>query len=162
MAFLLRTISKAKWIPPEWVPPGEVPASALSDLRAETNVLSLWRIEADRRNLTTVVTALASRRDRLDKLDYAIVAEAAVDAIPIVAVPVEGDTPHPTANRDHRDLIELTARKVCRLAEELSPERARVSEKEVKTLLKEALGNGTIDRAMVKPTLLRDLGELHP
>src|SRR5687767_10599468 len=130
MAFLLRTISKAKWIAPEWVPAGEVPAAALTDLRADANVLSLWRIEADRHNLTTVVTALASKRDRLDKLDYALVPEASVAAIPIASVEIDGDTPHRTANKYHRDLIELTGRKLCRLAEEIiAMERARVSEK---------------------------------
>jgi hypothetical protein len=61
MALLLRTVSNAKWVPPDWMDAGEVPADALSDLKVMDNALSVWQVEADRTNLEMVITALASK-----------------------------------------------------------------------------------------------------
>jgi len=138
---------------------GEVPADALTDLRANNNELSVWRVEPDGTNLNTVLAAVASSRLRLDKLDYTLFDEASLPAIPIKCLASEGSTPHLIANATvHRDLIELTVRRVARLAQEMMLlERVRVSEKRVKALLLEALASGALDRARIDAGLLGEL-----
>src|SRR5437588_6099649 len=122
MALLLRIVTKPKWVPPDWVAAGDVPADALSDLRANNNELSVWRVELDQSNLNAAIVAAASNRDRLDKLDYVLFDEAILPAIPIKCVRSEGNTPHVSANAEiHSDLIELTVRTIARLAHEMMP-----------------------------------------
>ena len=127
---------------------GDVPADALSDLRADGNKLSVWSVRPELEDLNRVLVALASNRQHLDKLDYTLINEEILSAIPIKYVQSEGCTPHLTANTTaHRDLIELTARKVAHLAEQMSGlERVRVTEKQVKRLLCNALADGALDR----------------
>lgn len=76
------------------MPAGEIPAAALTDLRADSNALSFWRVEPDESNLSTVITALASNRDRLDKIDYALLDEAVLLNISIGCEETEGNTPY--------------------------------------------------------------------
>jgi hypothetical protein len=58
----------------------------------------------------------------------------------------------------HRDLVELTAQKIVRIATEMMPlQRFRLSERQVKGLLREALQGGTLDRTRVESKLLAEL-----
>jgi hypothetical protein len=160
MALLLRNVTNPKWEAPSWMAAGDVPADALTDLRADHNALSVWSVTPDDlTNLSMVLAALASNRQRLDKLDYALIDEAVLPAIPVKCVKSDGVTPHSAANGTlHRDLIELTAQKVVRIAIEMMPlKRVRVSEKQVKGLLLEALQTGVLDRNRIQPTLLNEL-----
>jgi hypothetical protein len=164
MAFLLRTVTKPKWVPPDWIAAGDVPADALTDLRTIDNELSVWRIEQDHSNLKMALAAVASNKDRLDKLDYTLFDEAILPAIPIQCITSEGGTPHAAANAAiHRDLTELTVKKVSDLAHEImATNLVRVPEKDVKLLLREALQSGALDRARIKPKLLSDLESSTP
>ena len=159
MALLLRVVTNPKWIAPAWMESGDVPADALTDLRADKNELSVWGIELDRSNLNMALAAVASHRKRLDKLDYTLLDEAILSAIPVKCVPSEGVTPCPAANLTiHRDLVELTVQKVADLAHKMMPlNRIRVSEREVRALLRHALQSGAIDRSRVEPKLLGEL-----
>ena len=76
------------------MPAGEVPADALTDLRANNNELSVWSVESDHGNLNVVLAAVASHRDRLDKLDYTLIDEAILLPIPMECVKSEASTPH--------------------------------------------------------------------
>jgi hypothetical protein len=161
MALLLRTLNKAKWIAPEWTPERDVPADALTDLRTSSNALSVWKVDVNRDNLGGVLEALASNRERLDKLDYALIDEAAVAQIPIAVAHVEGDSPHTTANRDHRDLVKLTVFKIALLAHEIMPlVKVRLTQKQVAKLLLDAFRAGRLDPERLKPGLLAELREL--
>jgi hypothetical protein len=138
---------------------GDVPADALSDLRTEDNALSVWSVESDHRNLNVALAALASGRDRLDKLDYTLLDEATLQAIPITCIRSDGKTPHSSANKSiHRDLTELTVQKIGRLSLEMMPlRRMRVPQKEIKRLLQESLKTGALDRNLIGPKLLIEL-----
>jgi hypothetical protein len=158
MALLLRTVSKAKWVPPDWMDAGEVPADALSDLKVTDNAISVWQVEADRTNLEMIITALASSRERLDKIDYTLLDEAVLSEIRIESVNSEAVTPHVQANTAHRDLVRLTVKKVALLASEMMPlDRVRIPQKDVKRLLLEALRSGVIDRGRINSGLLGEL-----
>jgi len=139
---------------------GDVPADALTDLRADNNALSVWRVEPDdHEGLDMALAALASHRQKLANLDYALLDEAILPAIPIKCVKSDGGTPHSAANGAlHWDLTELTAQKVLRVAEEMMPlERARMPKKAVKSLLLGALKSGALERARIDKRLLSEL-----
>jgi hypothetical protein len=83
MALLLGNITKPKWEVQSWMVEGDVPADALTDLRADRNELSLWSVVDDLANLNVVLVALASSRQRLDKIDYTLIDEALLPGIPV-------------------------------------------------------------------------------
>lgn len=158
MAFLVRAISKPKWVRPDWLPLGDAPGDALSDLRTTNNALSVWMLDDGRLNLPRILEALASNRERLDKLDYTIIDEQAVRSIPVTIEEADGDTPHATANTIHRDLTELSAFKLTLLASEMVPlERFRLTQRQVTNLLLTALQEGRLDRGRLRETLLAEL-----
>ena len=159
MAFLLRIVTNPKWVPPSWMPAGEVPADALTDLRANSNELSVWRVESDHSNLNTALAAAASNRERLDKLDYTLLDETLLPSMSIKCVRSDGKSPHAIANDSmHRDLVELTVQKVAQLAYEMMPlARKRVTQTEVRKLLTDELQKGTLNPQKMDSTLLRQL-----
>jgi hypothetical protein len=138
---------------------GDVPAEALTDLRADNNELSFWRVEYDHSDIDIVLAAVASARDRLDKLDYTLLDEALLAELSIKHTRAEGKTPHAYANQQsHTDLIELTVQKISQLAHRMMPlKRERVSEKHVTRVLVEALQNGALERTRIKEKLLSQL-----
>lgn len=162
MAFLLRKITKPKWYPDPaltWLAQGEVPADALSDLRTDRNELSVWSVDQQRANLDPIITALAAKLQKVEKVDYALFDDAVLPTIAIVTVKSEGDSPHATANANwHQDLIELTATKVTNLAGQLmTVDHVRVPRDRVKHLLLEALDTGAIPRDGIDEGLLNEL-----
>jgi len=102
MALLLRTISNAKWVKDDWMVAGDVPADALSDLRTARNALSVWNVDPELENLNGVLTALASNRDQLDKVDYTLIDENLLPIIAIECVKSPANTPYSTLNAAHR------------------------------------------------------------
>jgi hypothetical protein len=164
---LLRKITKAKWYDAPWLPAGDVPADALVDLRTQKNELSVWRVERDEANLNAVIAALASNKtDRVANLDYVLLEDEVVAALGIQCVKTDGDSPHTDANaRWHCDLIELTATKVVRLAEEMKrreAEHKRLLPNMVKSILVSALQAGELQRTEVTPKLLTALEDSSP
>jgi hypothetical protein len=189
MALVLRTISKPKWAARDGMEPGAAPADAVGDLRTTDNELSVWRVETDQSNLNAVLAAFASNRDRLDKLDYALVQEKVLigmsqqipesanslrgamcryfcsasmpstpPAAPIQWAQADANTPYLAANPAHHNLVDLTARKLARLADAIMlVAHVRLSEKEVKQLLRDALNEGALDRGRVKPGLMKEI-----
>jgi hypothetical protein len=137
----------------------DVPADVLTDLRTDHNALSVWRVQPDLANIDVALTALASNRQRLDKLDYTLLDEETLPAMQIRCVMSDGSTPYLVANTTaHRDLVELTVQKVARLAQEMiGLQRVRVPEKQVKRLLCDALERGVLDRSRIDPRLLVEL-----
>ena len=159
MALLMRVVTKPKWIRPDWMSLDDIPADVLSDLRATNNELSVWSTESDRSDLDAVIVAAAASREHLDKLDYTLFDENALSSLGIRCVRSDGETPHRHANKEmHRDLVQLTAQKVVRLAYMMMPlERVRVSEKQVRLMLTRAIAQGDLERTRIAPKLLADI-----
>jgi hypothetical protein len=164
MCYLLRKISKAKWLPAPWTDdPTAIQAEALADLKANGNELSFWSIETDKANLDDVLVALAAEGDRIDKLDYVLIECSVVEELGIPCVHSEGKTPHVVARKEfHRDLVNLTVQHIAGLAgafKARQPTHERVPANRVRSLLRAALAAGQLERADLKPVLLAALGE---
>jgi hypothetical protein len=159
MALLLRIVTRPKWIAPDSWKPGDVPADALTDLRTHNNGLSVWNVDTDRSNLDSVIVAVASNRERLDKLDYALFDEAVLSPLGIRCIKSDGDSPHQSANVTmHRDLTELTAQKLASLAAAMMPlQRVRVPQNQVKRMILSAVQSNVLDEARMPKTLLTQL-----
>ena len=147
---LLRAIHKPRWYDdprPPWLAEGEAPADVLDDLRTKQNELSVWLVREDESNVDEVVTALATNRNSLDKVDYALIDEATVGELGIDMQESPANTPFHAVNAWHRDLIELSAGKVARLANAMfsRPRRTRVTEARVRRLVRAAVSAQKIE-----------------
>lgn len=92
MPFLLRNLTKPKWVRPDWMDDADIPADALTDLRSDHNELSVWAVDPDGPDLNRALTAFASARSQLDKLDYALIDEDIATSISIMVNPSEAAT----------------------------------------------------------------------
>ncbi len=152
MGYVLRSIRKARWYRCEnavWLGEGECQADAFLDLQTKGNVLSLWFIADDCSNLEEVVSALASARERISNLDYALLDQKFITENDLQLQPVIGSSPNGQANTWHRDLVELSASKLCVFANMLFEygEKRRFTERDVLRLLARAMALGHIDRS---------------
>lgn len=163
MPLLLRAIRKNRWCksdPVPWLTQGEIQADPLGDLVTGGNTLSVWLVQDDQSNLNEVILALAVSRDTISNLDYTIFDISLLENMSIKVEVNEGKTPYEKANSWHRDLVELTASKLVKLAEGIlySSKITRKSEKEILGLIKGAVGSGQIDKTKLKPSILNKLG----
>lgn len=157
MPLLLRSIKKSRWNKDNfsWLTQDDIQADLLGDLVTSNNNLSVWLVQDDKSNLNEVITALASNRDTLSNLDYVIFDVNLLSDINIKIEINEGKTPYEKANRWHRDLIELTANKIVKLAESLlkHSSKERILDKEILNLIKVAVSNGQIERGKLKTSI---------
>ena len=160
MPLLIKLDNKRMWDRPAWLPAGEVPAEAVQDFRADGNELSAWYVEPDRSNLDRVLTAIAANREHFEKLDYAVFDDAVVSHCGITIRTTPGQLPDEHASRTwHRDLIELSGRKLVTLAESIasgSPAERKPLPK-IKELLTSAARDGHIKRELMKDELAAKL-----
>lgn len=154
MPWFLR-ISQSNWLRPE--PTAPAPADALKDLRTVDNKLSVWLIHEDGANLRLVITALAANRDTVANLDYALMPIDTMERLGLTKVDVEGDTKVQTANRWHRDLVQLRARDLAVLVEAFIWKKVRIPENEVRTMLSEAITQDLLDPATLSDNIQQHL-----
>jgi hypothetical protein len=159
---LLRAIRKNRWYTSDtipWLPEGEIQADPLGDLATGHNTLSVWQVEDDKSNLEQVITALAANRDTISNLDYALFDLDLLSTIGIRVEVNEGATPYERANHWHRDLVELTATKLVKLAQVMlmNSNRERVLEKKILSLIKDAVQTGQIDKARLSQKITSKL-----
>lgn len=159
MPLLIKLDNKRMWDRPDWLPAGEVPAEAVQDFRTDGNELSVWYVEPDRSNLDRVLTAIAANREHFEKIDYAVFEDAVVDRCGITIRPTLGQLPDEHASRTwHRDLVELSGRKLVSLAESIAtgtPERKPMSQ--IRELLAVAARDGHINRELMRNGLAAKL-----
>jgi hypothetical protein len=154
---LLRAIRKSRWNKDNfpWLTQDDIQADLLGDLVTSNNTLSVWLVQDDKSNLNEVITALASNRNTISNLDYAIFDISLLESINIKLEVNEGNTHYDKSNRWHRDLIELTANKIVKLAESMLKNSSieRVLEKKISDLIKGAVDNGQIDKEKLNPSI---------
>ncbi|MBI3909964.1 MAG: hypothetical protein HY320_03410 [Armatimonadetes bacterium] len=164
MPFLLRAIRKNRWYldeRPDWLPPEEAHADTLADLNTAENALSVWHIDDDQANLRRVAAALAGTRQAISNLDYLLVDTRVIRDLGIEIEPNLGFSADPEANANwHRDLVKLSATQLAKLATVALKhgERARIPQKDVRTLLAEGRRAGQLPD--LKPELVAELRPL--
>lgn len=164
MPFYLRVINKNRWHRdnwPSWIPENDLPPQPLYDLVPKPQkYLSLWRIDGDEINLNRITAAIASGRDRIDKIDYALFTVEIINDLGLTVVLSSGETPDDLANSTcHWDLVGLTANKVVLLARALLS-KAEINRKlpaEVERLVTKGIELKELNTAKISVKLLRDL-----
>ena len=140
-----------------WLNPGEAPGDALKDLGTDEGVLSIFQVD-DEAAKWRVIAALAANRQSLDSLDYSWFDGTNFGSNGIVTNQVPGGTPDATVDGWHYDVVNLSARKVARIADIVSTgAMGRVQKPEVKDLIRKGLNSGHLDRNKVKPGVLKAL-----
>lgn len=156
--------SKEKWL----LEPNDLPwlnfekdvhADLLSDLTTSGNSLSIYEIEEDKSNLDHVIAAIASSRDNLANVDYAVFDGNIIKNLNIQLDPTIGTTPDTEVNNLHRDLKNLTASNLSGLAKEMRKRGQfnRKAPKGVIKLIKKGLDEGRIDKTKIKESLMKKL-----
>ena len=166
MASLLRMTRQARWFGRDealsqdrqdllWLRLGDVQADAFLDLQTQGNRLSVYRVENEE-EIGRVVTALAANREGPSNFDYALVNEEDLTSIGIALSQQAGDTPYSEVNENlHFDLEMLTLQNLSQLAQTLSSGgHERLTWKEVRPGLQQALHEGKLDTTKIAPKLL--------
>ena len=163
MPFLLRAIRRNRWRPelPTWLGSDDVPADPLGDLSTLDNKLSVWYVDDAQQNLGRVSAALAAGREKIDKLDYALIDIDTLTRLGIESKKTPGESPDDHANKNwHYDLHRLSGKALTSLAKAILPQtesRARLLPKKVKELIKAGLSNAELDSERLKPEVRKSL-----
>jgi hypothetical protein len=161
MPLLLRKITRSHWsLPPDWQIPTEPCADSLKSLQSAGGALSLWDVSNELTNLDSVIVALASNCDYVPVVDWCVVPRHRVTRLGIVLVPEASPTPALQANKWHVNATGLTAKRLGAFAHVIfsTGTWGRKTCSQVKQLLTTAAKAGAVDLAMMKPSLLKDLG----
>lgn len=149
MPLLLLIVDKRRWDRREelnWLSQGDIPADPLGNLKTLFQELSVWHIDDDRSNLGRVIAALAAMRERFTRFDYALFDLQLAQELSIEVQETPGTTPDTQANIWHRDLVQLSADTLVRLAKAMwsTCSTDRVPEGEVARSITEAVELGRI------------------
>lgn len=158
MAWYLLRVKQNRWLGKDysWILANDFPAPPLQDFTInESGQQSVWHIEGDESNLTEVITALAATRAKFDHFDFILFPQTAVAEAGLATLETEGTTPHVNANPWHRDIIELSARRLVELAHLVFQQgrRDRRQARVIEAYLRGALNNGQLIRDQVNENL---------
>ncbi len=146
---------------PTWLGSDDVPADPLGDLSTLDNKLSVWYVDDAQQNLGRVSAALAAGREKIDKLDYALIDIDTLTRLGIESKKTPGESPDDHANKNwHYDLHRLSGKALTSLAKAILPQtesRARLLPKKVKELIKAGLSNAELDSERLKPEVRKGL-----
>ena len=162
MTRYLRKIEKRNWYEPNpnednWLDELEIFADPLCDLNTRGNKLSIWIVEDDLSNLNRIALAFSATRDFPAQFDYIIFTDQLINELSLeIDEESPGNTPDQYANTFHRDIIKLSAQKVLAITEQLTHDgiKKRIPEREIKTLLINALDKGLISEAQLRDNML--------
>ena len=159
MSLVIRKVEKrALWdrrnSEPRYLENDDLAADALSDLRTQENSLSVYFVEpGDAAMLERLIAALAAGRQQLDKVDYIAFDPNLLDELGIKVVDTRGGLPDDQANQWHRDLIELSAKKIADLGHALKKhgDCNRIRPEDVKRLIQHGVDSKQIDYSRLQP-----------
>lgn len=143
-----------------WIAAGDVQADAVTDLRTSSNCLSIYLVHEQEEAVDRVIAALAATRDRFDALDYVVLdIEDFIEFQQEFQIRLDntpGNTPDDTVNTWHRNLIELTDRKVVELAKAFvfHGQKIRKLRPQIKALVEQGVVNETLLKSRMNPKLL--------
>ena len=164
--FLARKITRAKWETKLELSAGEISADAVtSDLRTQENSLSFWQCgTGEEAEVKEAVLAIASARDRVDRLDLVWLADDELRADGQTLKNTAGRTPITELARRHVDVCRLdyvrlgkVARRVVIAIEE--DRYLRLTKVRVTKLLAAAVGQGRIDLGNLQKNVRAEVRE---
>ena len=131
----------------------------MADLNTNGNELSVWLVHDDASNLQLIIAAQAANCEFVSNFDYALIPLAHLDSLSLTVKESPGKSPCPEGNQYHMDICQLTGRKQLEIGLAIfrHGKRERLREKEVYSLLSDALNAGWIDNSSLKKTLVKDL-----
>lgn len=151
------------------MPPGlaspQIGADAVTaELRTLGNTLSTWETSGEAADLAEVALAFASGRNRPDKVEFVLLARAALDRPGLRSARTPGETPVADLRGRHVDLLGLDLLRPVRLARLIAAEvRADRSHpfarRQIGELLAAARDDGRLAPADLDPRLLAELIE---
>ncbi len=163
MALILREVQNVMWWSAfresneGWLSDWECRGDALKSLRSTGCSLSIFRLEEDSPDqLERMLAAFAAQREEADRLDFAILDESDFIELGLSLTDAPGETPDSVVNSWHRNIVELSASRIQRLATCLQSQATfcRKREKDVLRLVKRGLEAGHIAEGMVRPKIL--------
>ena len=151
--FLARKINRAKWEAREELEADEIPADAVTvDLRTKENSLSFWRCPTDTdSDVEKVALAIAAAGQRVDRLDIVWMADEDFQNDGHVLRNTEGSTPLADMAAMHVDVARLDYVRLGKVARQVNAalegdRHRRLTRARVKNLIREAVGQGRINR----------------
>ena len=162
MSRLLIKVQKRLWDrqQPAFVESGDISADCLIDLNVKDNCLSIWEVVEDNANLDRVLTALAANLHHASKIDYLLFDSDVPLKLGLVVKSNPGGTPDSNANDTwHRDLIELSGKRLLAFAIAVfeNASRVRCQESKVVKMLRDAIDRNEVDRSKMSDVLLAKL-----
>ena len=157
---MLRKIEQRRWYKRTfpWLVQSEIPADPLADLKTNQNNLSVFYIKGDLSNLNDVIAAYAATRDHAVNFDYLLFDEQVCSELSVEIKETKGTTRGEEVNKKwHRDLVELSAGKLLKLAKVIyeKGEIKRIQEKEILNTIARATIAGKIPIENIKSDLRR-------
>lgn len=164
MAYLIRAITRAKWEPKDDLNENEISADVFKDLKTRDSKLSLWICEQPNlMELKKIVLAIASGRDKLEKVDIVWIDKKILESEGITFEFEPGDTPVEDLKELHLNAIKLDIFRLEEIALKIADavrqknQFRRFSIKETAELIKNALNSQRLRSEDLKPGLKKDI-----
>jgi hypothetical protein len=131
----------------------------MNEFRTRENTVSVFVVDSERKNAARILSAIMSAKDAgsgLIATDCLIFASESVEALGIPIREEPGLTPDMEANKWHRDLADLSADRLVKLAEVLvkNADLHAVLEGELVEALKGAAANGELQKEKLSSKVL--------
>lgn len=159
MPTLVRNLNNGAWLDYVDEAPGELQADALKNFKTKNNKLSVFEVASGECNAERLAVAVAASADYLDKVDFVVFDHHLPTKLNISIDKTAGGTHDQQANALHFNLLILTAKKLCGLAEAIccSSQAQRIQKPDVARRLLRAIDNGLIDENDLKKSMQADL-----
>lgn len=151
MPKVIRKLTKKIWMDREMAEElGGLQADALKNFQTADNALSLFYVD-EATTAERIASVIALGRQSIDNVDFVVFDCEILDRFDIQFRPNSGDTVDQVVNAKHLDVFNMTASKICTLAEQvqLHGEFGRLTKKQVLKSLKEIDDNGGLDRSRI-------------
>lgn len=155
MTYLLRKVTKSRWLEPIL---NDVPSDSFWDLRTDGGTLSVYEVNPDDEELVSrCVAALVVQTTHLQILELALVDRTEVANLGVGIQTSPGAVPDELVRDLHRDITDLTGRRLVELAVGFAGDLRRYNLSRVAGAVSESLDQGWIRRDQVPEGMLQKL-----
>jgi hypothetical protein len=162
LSLLVRKISRAKW-PNVHTELKDFPGDVFVDLRTSNNELSVWSIDnIDELDKAIIALAVAPKNSSIENIDVVWVDEKLFEAARIPINNEFGDTAATAYRTLHRNIYGITYSSLGKVAEIISKSilednRRRIPKREVISIVKKAIDDGSVEKSECNVDLLQML-----